>query len=152
MAESLLTDLDDSPASIPSGTVTFLFTDIQGSTQLLERLREQYALVLAEQRDVLRAIFAEWNGHEIDTQGDVRLRVTRDGIGRIEIRDIERCRPIVPGAAREDILPPPVGRDRKRYPVGKRCTDLIIDRSRCTDRRRGTGLERYRGRYRCALP
>src|SRR5512143_194999 len=69
MAESLLTDID-SPASIPSGTVTFLFTDIQGSTQLLERLREQYALVLAEQRDVLRAIFAEWNGHEIDTQGD----------------------------------------------------------------------------------
>src|SRR5512143_3734622 len=70
MTESLLTDLDDSPASIPSGTVTFLFTDIQGSTQLLERLREQYALVLAEQRDVLRAIFAEWNGHEIDTQCD----------------------------------------------------------------------------------
>src|SRR5512135_1485782 len=69
MTESLFSEID-SPASIPSGTVTFLFTDIQGSTQLLERLREQYAIVLAEQRDVLRAIFAKWNGHEIGTQGD----------------------------------------------------------------------------------
>ena len=56
--------------SVPSGTVTFLFTDIQGSTQLLERLREQYAIVLADQRELLRAAFAKWNGHEIDTQGD----------------------------------------------------------------------------------
>ncbi len=69
MAESLLNEID-SLASMPAGTITFLFTDIQGSTQLLERLREQYAVVLAEQRDVLRAVFAKYNGHEIDTQGD----------------------------------------------------------------------------------
>ena len=56
--------------SIPSGTVTFLFTDIEGSTRLLEHLREQYAEVLSGQRDLLRAAFARWNGHEIDTQGD----------------------------------------------------------------------------------
>ncbi len=56
--------------SIPSGTVTFLFTDIEGSTKLLERLREQYALVLEDQRTILRKAFANWNGHEMDTQGD----------------------------------------------------------------------------------
>ena len=50
----------------PSGTVTFLFTDIEGSTKLLERLREQYAVLLDEQRQILRAAFARWNGSEID--------------------------------------------------------------------------------------
>src|SRR5512139_2765757 len=54
----------------PSGTVTFLFTDIEGSTKLLERLREQYAILLDEQRQILRAVFDRWNGSEIDTQGD----------------------------------------------------------------------------------
>ncbi len=56
--------------SLPGGTVTFLFTDIEGSTKLLKTLHEQYALVLGDQRDLLRAAFAKWNGHEIDTQGD----------------------------------------------------------------------------------
>src|SRR5512144_890853 len=58
------------PPSVPSGTVTFLFTDIEGSTRLLEQLREGYAAVLAEQRDLLRAAFAAHGGHEMDTQGD----------------------------------------------------------------------------------
>jgi class 3 adenylate cyclase len=57
-------------ANIPSGTVTFLFTDIEGSTRLLETLREQYASVLDAQREILRAAFARWSGHEIDTLGD----------------------------------------------------------------------------------
>ncbi len=56
--------------SVPSGTVTFLFTDIEGSTRLLERLREQYAVLLNEQQQILRLAFARWGGHEIDTQGD----------------------------------------------------------------------------------
>ena len=62
--------MDEQFTNVPSGTVTFLFTDIEGSTKLLERLRDQYAVVLDEQRQVLRAAFAKWNGHEIDTQGD----------------------------------------------------------------------------------
>ena len=41
-------------ASIPSGTVTFLFTDIEGSTKLLERLREHFAAELAEQNEISR--------------------------------------------------------------------------------------------------
>jgi WD40 repeat protein/class 3 adenylate cyclase len=60
----------DEVPNVPSGTVTFLFTDIEGSTRLLERLHEEYAVVLADQRDLLRAAFAAHNGHEIDTQGD----------------------------------------------------------------------------------
>jgi class 3 adenylate cyclase len=40
---------------LPAGTVTFLFTDIEGSTELLKQLREQYADLLADQRRILRA-------------------------------------------------------------------------------------------------
>lgn len=59
------------PASrIPGGTVTFLFTDIEGSTELLKNLREQYKFLLAEHRHILREIVAKWDGHEVDTQGD----------------------------------------------------------------------------------
>ncbi len=56
--------------NLPTGTVTLLFTDIEGSTQLLHALRDQYALVLADQRAILRAAFDQWAGCEIDTQGD----------------------------------------------------------------------------------
>ena len=56
--------------ALPSGTVTFLFTDIEGSTQLLHRLGDRYAGVLAEQRKILRAAFGKWDGYEVDTQGD----------------------------------------------------------------------------------
>jgi WD40 repeat protein/class 3 adenylate cyclase len=55
---------------LPAGTVTFLFTDIQGSTELLKQLGESYASLLADQRRILRAAFEHWDGREIDTQGD----------------------------------------------------------------------------------
>src|SRR5436190_6022957 len=56
---------------LPFGTVTFVFTDIEGSTHLLHELgAEGYARVLAEHRHVLRAAFAQHGGVEIDTQGD----------------------------------------------------------------------------------
>jgi predicted ATPase/serine/threonine protein kinase/DNA-binding CsgD family transcriptional regulator len=59
-----------SPRSLPTGTVTLLFTDIEGSTRLLQQLGDRYASVLGEWRHLLRATFQEWNGHEVDTQGD----------------------------------------------------------------------------------
>jgi predicted ATPase/class 3 adenylate cyclase len=59
-----------SPRNFPAGTVTLLFTDIAGSTHLLQQLGDRYASVLAECRRLLRATFQEWNGHEVDTQGD----------------------------------------------------------------------------------
>jgi class 3 adenylate cyclase len=56
--------------NLPTGTVTLLFTDIEGSTRLLTRLGERYAGVLAEYRHLLRGVFEHWHGHEVDTQGD----------------------------------------------------------------------------------
>jgi predicted ATPase len=55
---------------LPSGTVTFLFTDIEGSTQLLHEHVERYAELLAEHRRALREAFARHGGVEVDTQGD----------------------------------------------------------------------------------
>ena len=56
--------------TLPSGTVTFLFTDIEGSTELLKRLGERFPEVLAAHRRILRTTFSEHGGQEIDTQGD----------------------------------------------------------------------------------
>ncbi|HEX8982655.1 MAG TPA: helix-turn-helix domain-containing protein [Ktedonobacterales bacterium] len=58
------------PISPPTGTVTFLFTDIEGSTQLLQRLGDPYADVLASHQRLLREAFAAHGGYEVDTQGD----------------------------------------------------------------------------------
>src|SRR5947209_2231285 len=55
---------------LPSGTVTLLFTDIEGSTRLLQQLGNRYDGVLTECRQLLRAAFQRWNGYEVDTQGD----------------------------------------------------------------------------------
>ena len=55
---------------LPTGTITLLFTDIEGSTQLLQQLGDRYATVLAGCRRLLREAFQQWNGHEVDTQGD----------------------------------------------------------------------------------
>ena len=57
-------------AELPSGTVTFLFSDIEGSTRLLEQLGDRYADVLRDHRQILREQLGEANGKEIDTQGD----------------------------------------------------------------------------------
>jgi DNA-binding NarL/FixJ family response regulator/class 3 adenylate cyclase len=67
----------------PSGTVTFLFTDIEGSTDLLRRFREGYGEVLADHERLLRSAFEEAGGQEIDTQGDsffVAFRRPKDAV------------------------------------------------------------------------
>ena len=57
-------------AEIPTGTVTFLFTDIEGSTRLLKQLRERYGEVLDAHQRILREAVEEHGGTEIDSQGD----------------------------------------------------------------------------------
>jgi predicted ATPase len=57
-------------SELPTGTVTFLFTDIEGSTKLLHELGDDYADTLAGHRRVLREAFARHGGVEVDTQGD----------------------------------------------------------------------------------
>jgi predicted ATPase/class 3 adenylate cyclase len=56
--------------SLPTGTVSLLFTDIEGSTRLLQTLGERYGEALAEHRRLLRAAFRDHHGCEVDTQGD----------------------------------------------------------------------------------
>ena len=56
--------------NLPTGTVTFLFTDIEGSTRLLHELGDGYAAALAEHRRLLREAFTRHGGVEVDTQGD----------------------------------------------------------------------------------
>jgi predicted ATPase/class 3 adenylate cyclase len=56
---------------LPTGTVTFLFTDIEGSTRLLHELGpERYGQALAEHRRILREAVSDQGGVEVDTQGD----------------------------------------------------------------------------------
>ena len=57
-------------ATIPSGTVTFVFTDIEGSTRLLQELGDDYAEVAREHRRIVRDAFTARGGAEVDTQGD----------------------------------------------------------------------------------
>jgi class 3 adenylate cyclase len=57
-------------ADLPTGTVTFLFTDIEGSTRLLNELGDRYPAVLTEHRRALRQAFGNHGGVEVDTQGD----------------------------------------------------------------------------------
>ncbi len=55
---------------LPSGTVTLLFSDIEGSTALLSKLGDRYGDVLSTQRRILRSAFAQFHGRELGTEGD----------------------------------------------------------------------------------
>src|SRR6476469_6509251 len=57
-------------SGLPTGVVTLLFTDVEGSTRLLHELGDDYGDALHEHRRRLRAAFAEHEGVEVDTQGD----------------------------------------------------------------------------------
>ena len=56
--------------ALPTGTVTLLFTDIEGSTRLLQILGDRYSEAVKQHRQVLRDAFASYFGVEVDTQGD----------------------------------------------------------------------------------
>jgi YVTN family beta-propeller protein len=71
-------------SELPTGTVTFLFTDIEGSTKLLHDLGGgRYAALLAEHERILREAFAAHHGRVVDTQGDsffVAFRRAKDAV------------------------------------------------------------------------
>jgi predicted ATPase/class 3 adenylate cyclase len=58
---------------LPSGTVTLLFTDVEGSTRLLDEFGDRYADLLADHRRVVRGAVGRRGGVEVDTQGDAFL-------------------------------------------------------------------------------
>ena len=66
----MLADRPLSTASLPSGLVTFVLTDIEGSTRLMRRLGEAYESVLERHRQLLRSAWAMHDGHEVDVEGD----------------------------------------------------------------------------------
>jgi DNA-binding NarL/FixJ family response regulator/class 3 adenylate cyclase len=57
-------------SSLPTGTVTFLFADVEGSTRLARELGEEWQPVLADIRRLLREAVSGANGHEVDSRGD----------------------------------------------------------------------------------
>ena len=70
-------------AELPAGAVTFLLTDIEGSTQLVKQLRDRYSEVLSEHQRLLGEAFERHNGRVIDTQGDaffVAFASARDAV------------------------------------------------------------------------
>jgi YVTN family beta-propeller protein len=69
--------------AVPTGTVTFLFTDIESSTRLVQQLGDPYGELLEEHRRVLRSAFGRFGGQEIDSQGDAfffAFRRARDAV------------------------------------------------------------------------
>ena len=86
-------------ADLPTGTVTFLFTDVEGSTKLLQSLgAEAYADALAEHRGVVRQACASRGGVEVDTQGDAFFFAFPSAVGAItaasEVIDVLDSGPI----------------------------------------------------------
>jgi predicted ATPase/class 3 adenylate cyclase len=73
---------------LPAGSVTFLFTDVEGSTRLLHKLGEElYSRALAEHREKLRDVFARRGGVEVDTQGDAFFYAFPDAVAAIAAAD-----------------------------------------------------------------
>jgi class 3 adenylate cyclase len=71
-------------SELPAGTVTFLFTDIEGSTRMVRELGDAFGEVLDEHRRILREHLGGAGGREIDTQGDAfffSFRRARDAVG-----------------------------------------------------------------------
>ena len=62
-------------ATLPTGAVTFLLTDMEGSTSLLRRLEDRYAVVLQDVRRVIDRAVRAGNGHKVDAHGDEYLAV-----------------------------------------------------------------------------
>jgi predicted ATPase/class 3 adenylate cyclase len=80
---------------LPTGTVTLLFSDIEGSTALLRRLGEQYAAVLDTQKRIMRAAFVGNAGRELGTEGDsffVAFPTARDGVEAARTAQVELAR------------------------------------------------------------
>jgi DNA-binding NarL/FixJ family response regulator/class 3 adenylate cyclase len=70
--------------ALPTGTVTFLFTDIQGSTELIGQLGDAYSGVLEEHRRLLRQAVGDADGTELDCRGDEFLFVFADAGRAVE--------------------------------------------------------------------
>ena len=71
-------------AELPAGTVTFLFTDIEGSTRLLQELGDRYVAVRDEHCQIVRAAIAEGGGVEVSTEGDSFFAAFPSPVGAVQ--------------------------------------------------------------------
>jgi class 3 adenylate cyclase len=62
-------------SDVPTGTVTLLFTDVEGSTRLLKQLRSRYGELLAQHHRLMRDALGQHSGREMDTQGEAFFAV-----------------------------------------------------------------------------
>ncbi len=147
-------------STLPTGTVTFVFTDIEGSTRLLQELGDAYAEVTRDHRRIVREAFGGNGGQEIDTQGDAffySFPRARDAVGaaveaqrrladhpwpgestvlvRMGLHTGEPCsrRRGVSGSRRRPSIPHLWGRPRGADPAVR--DDPLADRERPTGRR-----------------
>src|SRR6266498_2190139 len=87
-------------SDLPAGTVTFVFTDVEGSTKLLHELgADGYAQALAGHRRLLRDAFARHGGVEVDTQGDAFFVAFPTAPGALEAA-AEALQGLAPGPIR----------------------------------------------------
>ena len=87
-------------ADLPRGTVTFVFTDVEGSTRLLRELgAEQYAAALDDHRRVVRDAAASHDGVEVDTQGDAFFLAFPTATGAVEAAE-QIATAVAPGPLR----------------------------------------------------
>jgi predicted ATPase/class 3 adenylate cyclase/DNA-binding CsgD family transcriptional regulator len=70
LAGAVGVDLDEKPWAVATQTLTFLFTDIEGSTAMVQRLGDAWAGVLADHHRLIRAGLAAYGGEEVVSQGD----------------------------------------------------------------------------------
>jgi predicted ATPase/class 3 adenylate cyclase len=79
----VLVRADGEVAELPTGTLTMLFSDIEGSTALVRRLGERYGEALSAQRTLLRAAFRSFGGRELSTEGDSFFVVFESAIAAV---------------------------------------------------------------------
>ena len=70
-------------SELPTGTVTFLFTDIEGSTRLIQELGERFLVVLEEHAGIVRRALSEFGGVEVNTEGDSFFAVFRSPVDAV---------------------------------------------------------------------
>jgi len=87
-------------SGLPTGTVTFVFTDIEGSTSLLKALGDDYGEVLSTHRRLMRDCFGTRGGVEIDTQGDAFFFAFPRARDAVSAAVGDACMQILPGMMR----------------------------------------------------
>ena len=72
---SSVSEPERSSKDLPTGTITLFFIDMVESTRLLQQLGDGYTRLLGDYRQIIRTAFRQWNGYEVDTQGDAFFAV-----------------------------------------------------------------------------